>query len=236
MRYLDNMYAIMEFERDSTWLTTGAPDDTLYQNYYQTMTSGNMGKVCEVTRCYANEDYATLAQRNSAITPNCQRESHIKTVNDIFLNTWANGMYEYDATQEQYLEDLACSDALENGPAVYAARTLVGFFGTCTNGYTKSLTTSENTMVTYTESPNVTFTLYPNPSDNDVFLDYVLDESIENAQLEVYDLTGKLITRQALEDNQNTLQIETYGLERGVYIYSIIAKGQLLGTGKFILK
>jgi hypothetical protein len=234
LRYLDNMYALMEFERDTTWLVTGDASDALYQNYYATRMASNLGRMCAISKSYAEEDFATLSQENAAIVCNCHRENNIKQVNTVFLDTWATDTYSFDATTEQFLQNLACSDALDNGPGVYSARVLLGFFAACDNGYVKSSVATPQFESSLTSA--IEFSVYPNPSDKEVYLNYTFAEELTNVELLVYDITGKLISKQVLSNETDVVLINNQEIENGIYIYSIVAEGNLLGTGRFVIK
>ena len=69
---------------------------------------------------------------------------------------------------------------------------------------------------------------YPNPGK------YVLNirTALLNAQLEIYDLSGKLIHNQEITDNITT--ITTASWPSGTYIWKVIANGKEAESGKWI--
>ena len=75
--------------------------------------------------------------------------------------------------------------------------------------------------------------LYPNPCKDILRLDYAeTDAALLSSTIEVYDMCGKLLKRQAVEK-----QINVSDLRSGVYLLRITtAGGQLVGNKKFIVK
>lgn len=240
LKFLDDTYAMLAFDYDSTWLTVGDTSDASYQSYFTTKGAGNFGKICGVTRAFENEDYTALTNENSGLnTAICNNSLGLKDVNSIYVSTWANEDFEYDAIQQMRLEELACSDALDNGPAVYAARTLLGWHFQCANNYQKSAETdNSNEKPIQTEAivlkEGVEFTIYPNPSAGEVYLSYDLGSN-KNATLKVYDLSGKLVHSELLNSEVFLIQLPNGLLNSGVYLYHVENGKEMLGTGKFII-
>ena len=73
--------------------------------------------------------------------------------------------------------------------------------------------------------------VYPNPSDD--IMTFELEEwNNNNIQLEVFDLTGKLISTQIF-DNEKVV-LSKSALKEGMFFYSITSSGNVLTSGKFI--
>jgi len=80
------------------------------------------------------------------------------------------------------------------------------------------------------EIENVSISVYPNPVKN--FISFELSTS--NYTVQMFDITGKTITRAV--STSNKLNMETSNLNNGVYFYSIYTKdGSLITTNKFIV-
>ena len=167
----------------------------------------------------------------------CHFSKGLQDVNQVFLDTWAAENYELSAQQTQLMEDLACSDALVNGPAVYGARAILGVFFECSNGYQKSAvvetepTEQEGTAL----KEDVVLLVYANPSQGEVFLNYFLGERTEATVL-VYDISCKLLQSIPVATHQGIIQINNPLYQAGAYIYHVVSKGEMLGTGKFIIE
>ena len=77
-------------------------------------------------------------------------------------------------------------------------------------------------------------TLYPNPAKGSVQLQY--DLGVTNSTLEVYELTGRLITQQTLSTSQGTTTINTSNLATGMYIVLVRDENQILYQQKLVIK
>lgn len=236
LRYLDKIYAMTAFDEDATWLTVGDTSDATYQNYFTQEEAGDLGKICHIATAYKTEDYLTLDSENNGLNGGvCNYAKGLQDVNAIYLDTWASGIFEFDASQLARLEELACSDALENGVAVYSARTLLGWGYQCTNGYIKSSTTvpvDENVNVIDQET---SFLVYPSPSEGEVYLAYDLG-NYEDATLQVFDIRGQLVMNVQLSAETLAIQLPSENLNSGMYLYSVSNNGRSLANGKFIIK
>lgn len=74
-----------------------------------------------------------------------------------------------------------------------------------------------------------TISLYPNPASNSgsVTLIYNFENNFHNAQLNIYDLSGKVVSNERLNNNSgfNTHTIQTANLKSGMYIVSVELDG-----------
>ncbi|MCB4797391.1 chondroitinase-B domain-containing protein [Neotamlana laminarinivorans] len=94
--------------------------------------------------------------------------------------------------------------------SVWCALSEIEFFGQST-----SLTTS-------TVSNKNTISLYPNPITNNVF--YFYKNNLELDTLNVYDVSGKLTIKKALNTSNNIETIDTSSLAKGLYFVEIKGK------------
>ena len=81
---------------------------------------------------------------------------------------------------------------------------------------------------------NVSVNVYPNPFENSATLE-VKGGDFENLELEIIDLTGRVLRRQQ-SSSTHQLQIERGDLLPGLYFYRLSADGKLLNTGKMLIK
>jgi hypothetical protein len=224
------------FDLDSSWLNVGDSLDVDYQNYFNANGAGCMGSVCGTARAYESLDYTALATANATFSTADPLTSNIKDVNNIFLDTWAQGIFKFDAAQEFRLQELACSDALIDGSAVYSARSLLGWYYQCNSGakggtYIPS-EEPENAIVL---NEMITISMFPNPSSGLVQLDYDLGEA-EFTIIQVFDLSGKLVHSEIIQDSFGTMELDLTSLSTGVYIYKVLDRTELLGSGKLVVK
>ena len=76
----------------------------------------------------------------------------------------------------------------------------------------------------------------PNPFSSSTSIGVSVPESIKSATLFVYDMSGKQIKRiDIAERGASRINITSEGLGEGMYLYSLIADGKVVGTKKMIL-
>lgn len=76
----------------------------------------------------------------------------------------------------------------------------------------------------------------PNPFTHETVVKYTLPQTIGNAFMAVYDLTGKQITTFPInEKGSSSLTITSEKLAAGIYIYSIVADGKVIDSKRMIV-
>lgn len=63
-------------------------------------------------------------------------------------------------------------------------------------------------------------------------LNYSVDE---NAELQIVDVVGKVICTYTLETENNVIEINCNELNNGIYFYQVLARGNLIESGKIII-
>jgi len=77
----------------------------------------------------------------------------------------------------------------------------------------------------------------PNPFDENTMIEYLLPKTVNNAQVAVYDNTGKMIKEVTIEANgQGFVDLKLTNLSAGTYHYSLIVDGKVQDSKKMILK
>lgn len=96
---------------------------------------------------------------------------------------------------------------------------------------------ARNTDVTNIDA--VVTTLYqntPNPFTESTLIQCDVAEAVVNADLYIYDMNGKQIdTYPITERGATSITIEGHSLEAGMYLYALIADGQVIDTKRMIL-
>lgn len=113
-----------------------------------------------------------------------------------------------------------------------------GYVGLGTNGtnfkdfwkFDQTLSTIERNL------DQVTVSVYPNPSTEFVTIDvnWLEDVSLDKMTIQIYSLSGKLITIEAMVHGENTIQTSDWN--SGLYLYSLFYEDQPLKTGKIIVR
>ena len=76
----------------------------------------------------------------------------------------------------------------------------------------------------------------PNPFTDNTVIEYSLPETVETANIYIYDMNGKQIQQIALTERGNSsVTISGGELNAGMYLYSLIADGQVIDTKRMIL-
>ena len=76
----------------------------------------------------------------------------------------------------------------------------------------------------------------PNPFTENTVIEYSLPETVETANIYIYDMNGKQIQQITLTERGNSsVTISGGELNAGMYLYSLIADGQVIDTKRMIL-
>lgn len=98
---------------------------------------------------------------------------------------------------------------------------------------------SGNTTATITEqinSTNVLFQNVPNPFTQSTTIEYSLAEGVQKAMICVYDMNGAQLKCITLDQKgYGNITISGSELKAGMYMYSLLADGQLIDTKKMVL-
>ena len=79
------------------------------------------------------------------------------------------------------------------------------------------------------------FNLFPNPANNNLTIQYSLDNSVQSASIELFDEVGNKVLTWQLPTNQTQLNRNISDLAAGFYLYSIFADNKVVQRGKFII-
>lgn len=75
----------------------------------------------------------------------------------------------------------------------------------------------------------------PNPFQQDTKINYTLGESVQEANLSIYDMQGALVGTYVLEKGKRSLDLNSSKLDPGVYVYVMVADGETIGTRRMIV-
>ncbi len=76
--------------------------------------------------------------------------------------------------------------------------------------------------------------VYPNPAKTLLTLD--IKEAVENAEMNLYDITGKIVWKKENINGVNKFEVNVSTFPRGVYFVKTIEKGKDIYTGKILLE
>ena len=133
------------------------------------------------------------------------------------------------------LQTMAALCPFTDGLAVYQARALMRnwddstrYYNDCENTAPELNNTNArftNNAAQYEKLPAV----YPNPTNGSL----IVNSGCKNCIFEVYDIAGKKVLSQKL--NENETKVELSSLNSGTYLYNIIQDGVVLKADKLIL-
>ena len=76
----------------------------------------------------------------------------------------------------------------------------------------------------------------PNPFTQDTRIDFLLPHNTENATLYIYNMSGSQVAEHPISSfGEGHVIVSANALDAGMYLYSLIADGQVIGTKRMIL-
>lgn len=84
-------------------------------------------------------------------------------------------------------------------------------------------------------SENGKITVFPNPNDGRMTIQFILPEGKDNAELEIYDLSGKLVRNDQLTGNDGSVEIQATELNEGIYLYRVICGNNTIAQDKLVI-
>lgn len=181
------------------------------------------------------QDYIAAGNVTAASTMNATiagtdiMEINKKTVNDIYLATWAVGNFELTAAQQAALQSIADQFAIEGGDAVYSARVMLGLEIHEYVPYAQRTAEQETGIVKIAEA-----NIYPNPANGETSLSYSLAEG-QTGTFELFDLLGNKVASYQLTSSDKVLSFSTKDMAAGVYLFKVAISGTLVKADKFIV-
>ncbi len=228
-RYQLRRYAHRKLTQTPSWLNLGFPDDTLYQNFYNSYNPTNVGTLRQVELAADTGGYQFVASACSALACSNIIEHNAKVVYGIYAATWMQGIMEFSASDSATLLNIALQDPSNGGTAVYSARVMldleIDYYGA------SSQRLGHETSTPDTQSD---LSVYPNPASESVKLEYGVDEG-QNAQVEIFDLSGKLVLSQQLVPHQEVYTISTAVLPGGVYMLHVVVDGEVTEGQRLVI-
>ncbi len=171
----------------------------------------------------------SAALQNLQIGVSTVYEENEQTVNDIYLNTVAKGVFEFSNTQQETLKAIASQCPVKGGMAVFKARSLLNM----TEDFTESdeLCLEDLREREDSSEPGIKrskdFMIFPNPGNGQVTL--FLPKSIgseENGEVRFFNLTGVEIMKKSLPKDIRSLQLDVSGFPEGIYICKVSFEGE----------
>ncbi|MBS1635299.1 MAG: T9SS type A sorting domain-containing protein [Bacteroidetes bacterium] len=220
--------------------------DTGLTNFYANNVNTGHGDYAQVDSLIQKQQYSQALSKNSSSSTSSNIEQNKRDMNQQLLNRMLNANYSYSANDMTFLYTLAAKCPLEDGNAVYQARSLlnvildqsIDFIDSCDAGGKTSvarIAQHDGNGNEYLEQFPDNFILFPNPNNGEMQILYSLHDS-KLANIAIYDMTGKQVYMKGLTKDSNLMQISIDGLPAGVYYYTVKGDGsKILKTDKLII-
>ena len=183
---------------------------------------------------------------NNSIISSNDLEKDEQFINKLYLQWLKGGIEMIDSTDSIALEIMAWSCPMEKGTAVYKARSIYSSISPsstfddialCSIGLNKNSTQQESTidmnMLNNILSDEIK--VYPNPANDEVTIDYVLQENTQG-KITIFDMLGRARITLDLSATNNRANFSVANLEKGVYIYKYIVNTKVVKTDKLTVK
>jgi hypothetical protein len=232
--YQANQQAYAILAADTTLGHNGTAADTILVQYRDSLKLTNIGLLQVVSTSLSTLDLATAQAANNILVPGNLIEQNHKTVNAIYMRTWALGQYVTAPPDSLVLLGIAKQNVFTGGTAVYDARLMIG-----QDFPDPDLNRSKEEEIMAAAVVNEPLSermgkMFPNPSNSSFFYSASLLNG-ESGTVELYDLLGKKLQIKLLKEGENLLEFHTDELYSGIYIYKVIVNEKLAGAGKVIL-
>lgn len=202
-----------------------------FSNFYfaQQATKGEVKRLYDAFQGRSSEDGGELL---ASFVPNNIYEAKIAEVGTIYANSWALGRYQLDSAERTALLQVAQADALIWGEAVYTARVMLGMYEMDEN-----YLNNQNRMALNEEVfPEMDLSsAYPNPTTGEFWFNGSLETGLEQAQIRLYDLNGRMVAQPEVHYNDGW-QVADAQLDAGIYFYTLWIDGKEMQRGKIIFK
>jgi hypothetical protein len=85
------------------------------------------------------------------------------------------------------------------------------------------------------ETAAVLYQNTPNPFTAQTEIRFSLPETAKNAYIYIFDMTGKMQKQVPVDASMQSITINGYELQAGIYLYSLVVNGQEIDTKRMIL-
>ncbi len=221
-------------------------------DFYEANQNTNYQTLTTINDALANADYQTAQTINSSLTANNMIEEYQKRVNELLLQyinyqsqpvdsnatPFTHKAPVFNAVELAELSTIANSCFDKYGSVITQARvlmnnvsnTLVEFEDNCTPEFNQRKGNKQNTLGVNRIVTNI----LPNPNNGNFILQYDLSQ-YSNADLVIYDITGKVLFKTNLLNTTNQLDMNLSKFENGIYYYTIRINKVILVTNKFLI-
>ena len=208
----------------------GDSSDILYQDFYVAEAAGNIEKIAEIEALIKDKQDSLAMIKNATLLDQKLIDYFRKQVNEIYLNTFAEGNYSLTQEQIEILMPIAVNyTPWEGGDAVYIARQMLNLDDEVIEA---DFAKSPKTQPTNAKTMNAR--LYPNPASDEVMIAF--DKALNsNAVLEIYGYAGNLLQSNQLKSGYQYISVTVKDLKAGLYFYKITSDNEVVCKNKLLI-
>lgn len=184
----------------------------------------NIPLFSKINSAINQKDYVHATLLNNSIQPMNTYEENLKTVNEIYLRTWALGNYNISPTDYTTLLDIAMQAPMKGGFGVINAWVMTHRF---------DISQDSEKKFSDTRIPLISnYKIYPNPANSSVTLSGINGVS----QILIYNILGKL-EFSLTNISENVLKIDVSKFAKGVYVVKLLdSESKLCSIEKLIIE
>ncbi len=221
--------------------------DTTLINFYNANKTTTFGKYEAVDTLINNGQLTAAQSANSSAPITGNIDQNQKIVNFLLMKLIKNNFFSFTNVEKNALYSIANKCPLSDGNAVYQSRAIlciasnsfIQFNDSCSGGNDDStivggrMANNEGFSLNKKKELN-SFLLFPNPNNGNMSLLYTLITT-ENAEVKIFDVTGKLIYKSNINNQNNRAEINVDGIKEGIYYYKIENGNTTLKADKLVI-
>lgn len=196
------------------WINLGAPDDSIYQNFYNYIMNSNIADFSYIRELIENNQFEQALQENNNIIAENTHEANLQFINDVYLNYIATGE-EMPQLVVDGLWDLAGLTPWIGGEAVYTARIILGY------------DPDEHSLPYKIANPEKKdefinkIKLIPNPTTGITEIRFP-NNTISNSKIIIYNTLGMVVKSLIIDRDNLSYNIDITDIKNGIYFISIV--------------
>lgn len=225
----DTIHAEESYDSMMVFLENESSISAKYQLAALQLESGNIQQVNSTLTNIENQFNLNPAEE--------QKFTQMQSYFALLIELQQNGHNQDDLSEEQlvFIEDMELNG---NGEAKSFARNIRRYLGVSDYEEPYVLPNSDKSTAAVQVEQEIFqsledlhyIRLAPNPAKNFTTVEYLLEEKVSNALLQITDLSGKVLSSQSIEQNQDQMMIDTRNFKAGNYLLSIFVDGNVLET------
>ncbi len=198
------------------WRNLGTADDSLYQAYFVSLDSSDIGRLGRVD---AAPNTAQAQNQNAEVQGLDLATANEKAVNNIYLATFALGNHHLNQGQRNTLRSIALQNSYSGGQGVWKARGMLDM-SVDEPGVYSERTIKHIRQKWLAPKASESILIYPNPASNQVTV-RINNGSLSRHTITIYNIFGMAVKILSPDSEITELTIDLSGLSSGCYIVNV---------------